>query len=83
MSSSTVKPWRLEWTPERVRVFWDWYADHPTHYQGDARTANADAGDRLFDACAEALVKAVRAIKADTEAKRLQDEFFAGSAAPF
>jgi len=30
MSSSTVKPWRLEWTPERVRVFWDWYADHPT-----------------------------------------------------
>jgi creatinine amidohydrolase len=60
-----------------------WYADHPTHYQGDARTANADAGDRLFDACAEELAKAVRAIKADTEAKRLQDEFYAGSEAPF
>ena len=60
-----------------------WYADHPTHYQGDARTANAEVGDRLFDACAEELVKAVRAIKADTEATRLQAEFYAGSAAPF
>jgi hypothetical protein len=40
-------------------------------------------GDRLLDACAEELAKAVRAIKADTEAKRLQDEFFAGSQAPF
>ena len=43
----------------------------------------ANAGDRLFDACAEELAKAVRAIKADTEAKRLQDEFYAGSEAPF
>jgi len=60
-----------------------WYADYPTHYQGEARSATADAGDRIFDAFADALAKAVRAIKADTEAKRLQDEFFAGSAAPF
>lgn len=60
-----------------------WYADHPTHYQGDARTANADAGDQLFDVSAQELAKAVRAIKADTEAKRLQDEFYAGSEAPF
>lgn len=36
----------------------------------------------MLDAMAAAVVRAVRAIKADTEGKRLQDEFFAGSAAP-
>jgi creatinine amidohydrolase len=59
-----------------------WYADHPTHYQGDAHPADADAGDRLYDAMAQTVATAVRAIKADTEAKRLQDEFYAGSQAP-
>ena len=59
-----------------------WYADHPTHYQGDARPAAADAGDRLLDAMAQRIARAVRVIKQDGEAKRLQDEFFAASAAP-
>jgi len=59
-----------------------WYADHPTHYAGDASLADAQAGERLLDAMAEAVARAVRAIKADAEARRLQDEFFAGSAAP-
>jgi creatinine amidohydrolase len=59
-----------------------WYADYPTHYQGDARPATAETGERLFDLMAEAVVQAVRAVKADHEAKRLQDEFFAASLAP-
>ena len=59
-----------------------WYSEHPTHYQGDARPATAEAGDRLLDVMAEAVVDAVRAIKADSEAKRLQDEFFDASRAP-
>jgi len=59
-----------------------WYADHPTHYQGDASFATAAAGEQMLDVMAEAVARAVRVIKADTEAKRLQDEFFAGSAAP-
>lgn len=59
-----------------------WYADHPTHYQGDASTATAEAGEQLIEAMAETVARAVRAIKADTETKRLQDEFFAGSARP-
>ena len=25
-----MRPWRLEWTPEQVRAFWDWYAEHPS-----------------------------------------------------
>lgn len=59
-----------------------WYADHPTHYSGDAKYATAEAGENLLDAIAAGVVKAVRAIKADTEAKRLQDEFFAASSKP-
>ena len=59
-----------------------WYADHPTHYQGDASTATVEAGEQIIEAMAETVVRAVRAIKADTETKRLQDEFFAGSALP-
>ena len=59
-----------------------WYADHPTHYAGDASTAEAAVGDRWMDGMAEALARSIRAIKADTEARRLQDEFFAASARP-
>lgn len=59
-----------------------WYADHPTHYQGDARPATPDAGDRLLDAMAQSVAQAVRVIKADTETRRLQDEFYAAASAP-
>ena len=59
-----------------------WYADYPTHYQGDARLASAEVGERWLDAMAQATARAVRTIKADTEAKRLQDEFYAASQAP-
>jgi creatinine amidohydrolase len=59
-----------------------WYADHPTHYSGDARTATADAGDRLLEAMSQAVARAVRAIKADSQAGRLQEEFYAASSAP-
>jgi len=53
-----------------------WYGDHPTHYRGDARPASAEKGNRLLDAKARATAAAVRAIKQDQEARRLQDEFF-------
>ena len=59
-----------------------WYADHPTHYAGDAGAATADVGERLLNARAEHVARAVRAVKADTEGPRLQAEFFAGSTSP-
>jgi len=59
-----------------------WYADHPTHYAGDASYANAEVGDRLVDARAQALARAVRAIKADAVAPRLQAKFYEGAAKP-
>ncbi len=53
-----------------------WYGDHPTHYRGDARPASAEKGDRWLDAEARAIASAVRAIKQDQAARRLQDEFY-------
>src|SRR5262249_45004368 len=37
-----------------------WYADHPTHYAGDAHPATAEAGERLLDARAAVIARAVR-----------------------
>lgn len=56
-----------------------WYADHPTHFSGEASPSTAEKGERWLAARARALAKAVRAIKDDGTAKRLQDEFFAAS----
>jgi len=53
-----------------------WYADHPSHYCGDGIPATAEKGNIWLDARARELAKTIRAIKADTETKRLQDEFF-------
>ena len=59
-----------------------WYADQPTHYQGDASFATTAAGHALLDAKAEFVARAVRAIKADNVAQQLFDEFHAGAKAP-
>jgi creatinine amidohydrolase len=59
-----------------------WYADHPTHYRGDATLASAAKGQRALDAQARALAAAIRTIKADDAARRLQDEFFAAAERP-
>ena len=69
-------------TEAGVQTSIGWYADHPTHYQGDAKYATAEAGNALLDAKAQFVAKAVRAIKADTEAQRLFDEFHARGLSP-
>lgn len=53
-----------------------WYADYPSHYCGDGIPATAEKGNVWLDARARGLAKSLRAIKDDTETKRLQDEFF-------
>jgi creatinine amidohydrolase len=54
-----------------------WYADYPSHYCGDGIPATAEKGNFWLDARARGLARSIRAIKDDTETKRLQDEFFA------
>lgn len=59
-----------------------WYADHPTHYAGDAHPATAETGKRLVEVRAQYIAQAVRAIKADSETAHLQQQFYAGAAQP-
>ena len=53
-----------------------WYADNPTHYNGDGHPATAEKGEVWFADRAQALAKAIRVIKEDNVSRRLQDEFF-------
>ena len=53
-----------------------WYADNPTHYNGDGRPATAQKGEAWFADRSRALANAIRTIKDDQDARRLQDEFF-------
>ncbi len=53
-----------------------WYADHPSHYRGDGIPSTAEKGNAWLDARARGLARSIRAIKDDSETKRLQDEFF-------
>jgi len=59
-----------------------WYADHPTHYCGVGRPATAEKGERYLAALSRALAAAIRAIKNDEAARRLQDEFFNAAQRP-
>ncbi len=54
-----------------------WYADHPEHYAGDARTASAEKGQQLRQIQVDALAEFIAAVKADQVVPALQAEFFA------
>ena len=54
----------------------DWYANFPNHYAGDARPATREKGEWLVDRYAAKAADFIRAVKDDTRAKALQDEFF-------
>lgn len=53
-----------------------WYAKFPNHYAGDSSAANAARGEAATKATAENIANAIRAIKSDQVASRLQREFF-------
>ena len=59
-----------------------WFAQFPNHYSGDARHANAELGEIFLQARANALVEIIRAVKADENTIRLQNEFFEASRNP-
>ena len=59
-----------------------WYAQFPNHYSGDAAHANAELGEIFLESRARGLAELIRAIKADENALRLQNEFFEASRNP-
>ncbi len=52
-----------------------WYADYPENVVGNAALAGEEKGKVVLDIYAKSLARAIKAVKDDTEAPRLQEEF--------
>ena len=59
-----------------------WYARFPEHYAGDAAGANRALGEFDMNFWVKSLAEAIRAVKADDESLRLQNEFYEKAAHP-
>ena len=53
-----------------------WYARFPNHYSGDGAAATRERGEYEMKAWQDAIITAIRAVKADRESLKLQNEFF-------
>jgi creatinine amidohydrolase len=53
-----------------------WYARFPNHYSGDASAATRERGEFEMKSWQAEIVAAIRAVKADGESLKLQNEFF-------
>ena len=66
---------RLALPDDVYTAIW-WYARFPEHYSGDGSVATKEVGEYEMKSWQDAVVKAIRAVKADQESQKLQDEFF-------
>ena len=62
--------------PENVYTGIWWYARFPYHYSGDGSVATAELGQFKMKVWIDGIVKTIRAVKADQESLKLQNEFF-------
>jgi len=62
--------------PDNVYTGIWWYARFPNHYAGDGSVASRELGDFEAKTWINGVVTAIRAVKADSESLRLQNEFF-------
>jgi creatinine amidohydrolase len=62
--------------PENVYTGIWWYARFPNHYSGDGSTATKEQGEADVQNWVNAVVRAIKAIKADGESLKLQTEFY-------
>jgi creatinine amidohydrolase len=68
--------------PENVYTGIWWYARFPNHYSGDGSTATKEQGEADMQSWINAVVRAIKAVKADDESLKLQNEFYEKSAHP-
>lgn len=68
--------------PDNVYTGIWWYARFPNHYSGDGSTAVKEEGEADLQNWIGAVVKAIKAVKADQESLKLQKEFYEKSAHP-
>ena len=68
--------------PEDVYTAIWWYARFPDHYSGDGSVARKELGEWNMNNWIAATVEAIRAIKADDQSLKLQNEFYEKSKHP-
>jgi creatinine amidohydrolase len=59
-----------------------WYARFPEHYSGDGSAATRELGQFQMNWWIDSVVKSIRAVKADDESLKLQNEFYEKSKHP-
>ena len=59
-----------------------WYSQYPNHYAGDAKDANVTVGELSVESRAQSLADMIKAVKADRNTLKLQNEFFDESQSP-
>ena len=59
-----------------------WYARFPNHYAGEGAAASRELGEFEAKTWINGIVQAIRAVKADQESLRLQNEFYERSKRP-
>jgi creatinine amidohydrolase len=67
---------RLKALPDNLYTAIWWYARFPDHYSGDGSLGNKKLGEYKMDAWINAIVTSIKAVKADQESLKLQNEFF-------
>jgi creatinine amidohydrolase len=73
---------RLKGLPEGLYTGIWWYARFPNHYAGEGAVASRELGDFEAKTWINSIVQAIRAVKADSESLRLQNEFYERSKHP-
>jgi creatinine amidohydrolase len=68
--------------PETVYTGIWWYARFPDHYSGDGTIASKELGDADMKLWVSTIAETIRAVKADDNSLRLQNEFFEKSRHP-
>lgn len=80
-SESGADQKRLDLPDGLYTCIW-WYARFPNHYAGEGAAATKQLGEFDMKAWTDQVVTAIRAVKADQESLRLQNEFFEKSKHP-
>jgi creatinine amidohydrolase len=74
-SESGTDQKRQKLPPTVYTAIW-WYARFPNHYSGEGAAASKELGEFELKSWTNGIVDAIRAIKADDESLKLQNEFF-------
>ena len=61
--------------PDMYTAIW-WYANYPNHYAGEGAKATRQLGELVTEHTITSLVRALKAVKADTQTLKLQEEYF-------